>query len=242
MKIHLEQMSRLEKLNISIEQTESSTILLSDKELSIVHSASTRRLTLPIAVKPKTARITLHGSWVDIQVSMSSLADTSNDRISVASHPKDQQLDCRVCRKSLLNSINLLESTMELPSDYWHELLECWACHHEDYSKLKGQKGGLVLARKNVLMRGHSYLLLHPDNVGMDGIELQYTGQEVCYIYRKKRRPIAECLGSINASYIKKALGEYPCARCGARRSTAGRTLHILFHLTLDIIKIDTMD
>ncbi|KAJ3307754.1 hypothetical protein HDV04_002612, partial [Boothiomyces sp. JEL0838] len=54
---------------------------------------------------------------------------------------------------------------LELPNDYWFELQECWACHDEDYTKLKGQEGGIIYSQEGVLMVGTSYYLIHPSDL-----------------------------------------------------------------------------
>jgi hypothetical protein len=66
---------------------------------------------------------------------------------------------------------------IDLPSDHWFELTECWACHHEDYTTLPGQVGGMIFAQKDILMVGKSYYMLHRDNVSH--LELRITGKEV---------------------------------------------------------------
>jgi hypothetical protein len=59
-------------------------------------------------------------------------------------------------------------------------MTECWACHHEDYSALPGQSGGIVLAQRDILMEGKSYFALHREDVS--GLLLHVTGREVCTI------------------------------------------------------------
>ncbi|KAI8919545.1 HECT-like ubiquitin-conjugating enzyme-binding-domain-containing protein [Entophlyctis helioformis] len=73
----------------------------------------------------------------------------------------------------------LFKRCLRLPSQHWHEMLECWACHHEDYSStLKGQQGGLIFAQQHSLMVGDSHLLLHPSDLRLDRLRIAYNGSE----------------------------------------------------------------
>ncbi|KAH6567179.1 hypothetical protein BASA60_009152 [Batrachochytrium salamandrivorans] len=91
---------------------------------------------------------------------------------------------------------------IDLPSQYWHEMLECWACHHEDYSStLQGQQGGLILAQRDAVLVGDSYFIVHPANMCMDSLMIVYTGNESIFnstrwiriVCRRCRNPVGEC-------------------------------------------------
>ncbi|KAJ3318728.1 hypothetical protein HDV06_007053 [Boothiomyces sp. JEL0866] len=87
---------------------------------------------------------------------------------------------------------------LELPNEYWFELQECWACHDEDYTKLKGQEGGVIYSQKGVLMVGTSYYLVHPSDL-KDEILIKILKQE-------ERVMCKRCLFPLGKS-IKKGKG-----------------------------------
>jgi hypothetical protein len=71
---------------------------------------------------------------------------------------------CKGCAHPLMDAFPF-QRIMDTPSEYWHELLDCWACHNEDYTKLKGQKAGHIYAQPDCLLVASSYILLHPSNL-----------------------------------------------------------------------------
>ena len=105
-----------------------------------------------------------------------------NDDDDVPSRDKKypNQFSCAVCRDTFVSNFQA-QKFLPLPSDYWYEMTECWACHHEDYTTLPGQVGGQVFAQKNVLLAGISYYLLHPTHLDLDKIHIRLTGREVSY-------------------------------------------------------------
>ena len=83
-------------------------------------------------------------------------------------------LECGTCSQPILNPIDPSKSIFrfaDTPSEYWHELLDCWACHKEDYSGLPGQKGGIVLAQKNAILVSTQYVIVHPSNVSPESLQ-----------------------------------------------------------------------
>lgn len=102
-----------------------------------------------------------------------------NDDDDVPSRDKKypNQFSCAVCRDTFVSNFQA-QKFLPLPSDYWYEMTECWACHHEDYTTLPGQVGGQVFAQKNVLLAGISYYLLHPTHLDLDKIHIRLTGRE----------------------------------------------------------------
>lgn len=78
------------------------------------------------------------------------------------------QIQCTKCSTPLLNREVPIARFHNTPSEYWHELTDCWACHKEDYSGLKGQKGGIVFAQENALLVATHYVILHPRNLDLE--------------------------------------------------------------------------
>jgi HECT-like Ubiquitin-conjugating enzyme (E2)-binding len=86
-------------------------------------------------------------------------------------------LDCK-CTQSL-TKYSSSPQKLTLPSDFWFEMTDCWACHREDYTTLKGQDSGLISPKKDVLMDGVGHYLVHPEDVDLEKIEIRLTGREV---------------------------------------------------------------
>jgi hypothetical protein len=85
-------------------------------------------------------------------------------------------LDCK-CSQKLTKFDE--KTVLNLPSDFWFEMTDCWACHREDYTTLKGQEAGLITPKQDVLMDGIAYFLLHPKNLDLEKIQIRLTGREV---------------------------------------------------------------
>ncbi|KAJ3153070.1 hypothetical protein HDU86_005368 [Geranomyces michiganensis] len=84
---------------------------------------------------------------------------------------------CHACGSNFLlpalsGCVSRLTKAVELPSEYWHELTDCWACHTEDYSQMAGQKGGVVLAKQGVVMVGKSHVVLHPADIDFTALDV----------------------------------------------------------------------
>jgi hypothetical protein len=81
-------------------------------------------------------------------------------------------INCSSCQNLLL--FNNLE-IKNAPSEYWYDLLDCWACHDEDYnSKLKGHKNGKILAKKGILLLSDSKLLIHKTDFQENCLTVSY--------------------------------------------------------------------
>lgn len=185
MMIYCEYLSRVKslQLSINIHPKETLKMVLSTDSISI----GSIKINLPCRVKPPTARITHQGKIIEYTVEVDQ--DIQVGRESTTSMPSE--ISCGACLNPLVDA-SVFKSASNLPSEYWHELLECWACHHEDYSKLKGQEGGRVLAKRSVIMNGNGYFLLDPLDL-LDGVvELKYNGTEVklfeTFIFRARKQ------------------------------------------------------
>ena len=88
------------------------------------------------------------------------------------------QFSCLTCQSKFISDFQASKA-LHLPSDYWYEMTECWACHHEDYTTLPGQIGGTIIAQENALLSGISYYLMHPKHVDLEKILIRLTGREV---------------------------------------------------------------
>jgi len=62
--------------------------------------------------------------------------------------------------------ITSFKRTVDLPSDHWFEMMDCWLCLPSDISRFEGQIGiGSLAARINELLIGRTFVILHPDNM-----------------------------------------------------------------------------
>ncbi|KAI9009506.1 ubiquitin-conjugating enzyme E2-binding protein [Gaertneriomyces semiglobifer] len=141
-------------------------------------------IPLPVPVDPLSANITERHDGLDVRLSTRTARSTS--RMTEEGLNRAQALqglfsvECGQCNDQLLQDFDAsgdhctprFTRVMDMPSEYWHELTDCWACHKEDYSKLPGQKAGVVLAQKDVLLVARSYILLHPSNIRMSRLRV----------------------------------------------------------------------
>ncbi|KAJ3284336.1 hypothetical protein HDU79_008294, partial [Rhizoclosmatium sp. JEL0117] len=83
------------------------------------------------------------------------------------------ELHCHKCRAAVSRAS--FEKVKDLPSEHWHELLDCWACHQEDYSHLqKGHYAGSVIpSRERQLLVAQNYLLVHESDLIMDQLMIE---------------------------------------------------------------------
>ncbi|KAI9343945.1 ubiquitin-conjugating enzyme E2-binding protein [Obelidium mucronatum] len=90
------------------------------------------------------------------------------DRLS-----KVSQISCHNCKTELSKLNPRFHKVKDLPSENWHELLDCWACHQEDYSHLqKGHYGSVIPSRVDQLLVAQNYLLVHEENLRMECVEI----------------------------------------------------------------------
>jgi len=62
--------------------------------------------------------------------------------------------------------ITTFKRKVDLPSDHWFEMMDCWLCIPSDISRFEGQIGiGSLAARINELLIGRTFVILHPDNM-----------------------------------------------------------------------------
>jgi hypothetical protein len=77
-------------------------------------------------------------------------------------------IHCSTCTALICDNNQTIKNA---PSDYWHDLLDCWACHDEDYnSRLKGHKNGQILAKKGVMLLFDSRIVLDQSDISLDSL------------------------------------------------------------------------
>jgi len=65
--------------------------------------------------------------------------------------------------------INNFKRAVDLPSDHWFEMMDCWLCVPSDISRFEGQIGiGSLAAKENEILIGRTFFILHPNNIIKD--------------------------------------------------------------------------
>ena len=75
---------------------------------------------------------------------------------------------CGYCKEPLIEK-NALKKLLDMPSEHWAELIDCWMCHQENY---KHAKIGDIIARENVGLVGTNYFLVHPNNIRENALKV----------------------------------------------------------------------
>lgn len=170
MTAYFELLSNVKSLQISLEGSENTAVACDRNSVRMGKHV----FSFPFSIMPNTLQVN-KGNTLELSVKVNENSSSSN---SFTLQIPDE-LCCGACMVPLADR-SRFKSASALPSEYWHELLECWACHHEDYSKLSGQEGGRVLAKSGVIMSGNGYFLIDPKDMIIANIEMKYTGREVC--------------------------------------------------------------
>jgi len=71
-------------------------------------------------------------------------------------------VSCRECGGSIMQPDVSLTKTIGLPSEHWHELIDCWMCHKETYSTIqKKHIHGTLPGQQGVVQLGSAFIGLH---------------------------------------------------------------------------------
>ncbi|KAG0004641.1 hypothetical protein BGZ80_011181 [Entomortierella chlamydospora] len=118
-----------------------------------------------------------------------SLTSTSASEFPPAPLPAAQlqgleNIACGCCGNVLLkrdNNINSqgngpIQRVVDLPSEHWQELVDCWMCHEEDFTELRE---GDLGARLGQALVGGSYILIHAANVDLGTVAIE---EDACAI------------------------------------------------------------
>ncbi|KAI8907667.1 ubiquitin-conjugating enzyme E2-binding protein [Powellomyces hirtus] len=182
--VYMEILPKIRSLNISIVTPGGfPDPTITEAHISIpAHSdVPPQTLGLPFEVDPSSAVIRRGKDGFDIKVSLRHQAHLPEPPNNAASDASSLEVllhvRCHFCEHDVLPpgaaaTTSRFRKVVDLPSEYWHELTDCWACHKEDYSQMPGQKGGVVLAQPGVVLVGNSYIVLHPDDVDFTALEV----------------------------------------------------------------------
>ncbi|KAG0201989.1 hypothetical protein BGX28_005342 [Mortierella sp. GBA30] len=69
-----------------------------------------------------------------------------------------------------------IRRVVDLPSEHWQELVDCWMCHEEDFTELRE---GDLGARLGQALVGGTYLLIHAANVDHDAVAIEEDARSI---------------------------------------------------------------
>ncbi|KAG0260976.1 hypothetical protein DFQ27_003254 [Actinomortierella ambigua] len=79
-----------------------------------------------------------------------------------------------------------IQRIVDLPSEHWQELVECWMCHDEE--DIKELREGDLGAREGQVLVGTTYLLIHALDINQEAIQIHPDAKEVDWTRGIKRR------------------------------------------------------
>ncbi|KAF9349444.1 E3 ubiquitin-protein ligase E3D [Mortierella sp. AD094] len=132
-----------------------------------------------------------------------------------------ENIACGCCGNVLLkrdSNINSqrngpIQRVVDLPSEHWQELVDCWMCHEEDFTELRE---GDLGARLGQALVGGSYILIHAANVELDAVAIEEDACTIDYDcllrwtkgIKRRWRPLAcsRCLYPIGDGWYQSRL------------------------------------
>ncbi|KAK3818307.1 MAG: ubiquitin-conjugating enzyme E2-binding protein [Linnemannia gamsii] len=163
------------------------------------------KLVLPARVMPTRTTLdpsTSHSNLLSLKMtalpnmpletSLSTLSLASSSEFPSSPLPASQlqgleNLACGSCGNVLLNSTSNSTTTttstqgpiqrvVDLPSEHWQELVDCWMCHEEDFTELRE---GDLGARLGQALVGGTYLLIHAKDVDHEAVMIEEDARSV---------------------------------------------------------------
>ncbi|CAG8661725.1 9260_t:CDS:2, partial [Cetraspora pellucida] len=117
---------------------------------------------------------------------------------------KLKNIQCVYCKTPLLKT-NAFSKIMDMPSEHWEELVDCWMCHQEDYQQARMSD---ISARENIGLVGNTYFLIHPKDVKSDAVGIEERLAQVDWSkgLSKKWRPLncTRCMCPIGEGLYQK--------------------------------------
>lgn len=155
-------------------------------------------IPLPRTIDTRSARIS--GSYASIEAKFALAAgpDSSNSwrreiqvhyPLSAAKLEQARGISCARCSTQLLRKKRgrngqlempdeeYFYRTVDLPSEHWMELVECWMCHQEDYGR-GGRFEKSTQASPGCLSVGASYVLLSGDDLDFEAVTVDSAEDE----------------------------------------------------------------
>ncbi|KAF9134740.1 hypothetical protein BGW39_005994 [Mortierella sp. 14UC] len=157
-----------------------------------------------------------------LEKSISSLSLASTSEFPSSPLPASQlqgleNLACGSCEAILLNSTSNgttaastqgpIQRVVDLPSEHWQELVDCWMCHEEDFTELRE---GDLGARLGQALVGGAYLLIHAKDVDHGAVLIEEDARSIDWTKGIKRRwrPLAcsRCLFPVGDGWYQSRL------------------------------------
>ncbi|KAK3826378.1 MAG: ubiquitin-conjugating enzyme E2-binding protein [Linnemannia elongata] len=127
-----------------------------------------------------------------------------------------ENLACGSCGNILLSSTTSsgpgspsgpIQRVVDLPSEHWQELVDCWMCHEEDFTELRE---GDLGARIGQALVGGTYLLIHAKDVEHHAVMIEEDARSIDWTKGIKRRwrPLAcsRCLSPVGDGWYQSRL------------------------------------
>ncbi|KAG0330562.1 hypothetical protein BGZ99_000033 [Dissophora globulifera] len=197
-------------------------------------SGTGQRFALPARVMPTrttldpsssqssllTVKLTALPSAPSTGVSFSSFTSSSGSEFPQAPLPAAQlqgleNLSCGCCGNILLKPDSAsssdqgqpIQRVVDLPSEHWQELVDCWMCHEEDFTELRE---GDLGARLGQALVGGTYVLIHAANVDSSTVAIEEDARSIDWTRGIKRRwrPLAcsRCLYPVGEGWYQSRL------------------------------------
>ncbi|KAG0232920.1 hypothetical protein BGW42_007829 [Actinomortierella wolfii] len=80
-------------------------------------------------------------------------------------------------RKPAGNDTRRIQRIVDLPSEHWQELVECWMCHDEE--DIKELREGDLGAREGQVLVGATYLLIHALDIDQDALQVHPDAKKI---------------------------------------------------------------
>lgn len=155
----------------------------SNKTISKTKTFSTSKIEIPLIQTIETSEhpiITNSDEGIDIKLKLRtfvrkrppkkdiSISETYQAPFKSTKIPSLKNILCDYCKKFLIKK-NALKKVLDMPSEHWIELVDCWMCHQESY---KHAKIGDIIAQENIGLVSNNYFLLHPNDIEENSFEV----------------------------------------------------------------------
>lgn len=154
-------------------------------------------MPLPRVIDVRSAKITVTDNILDAKFTLAAGPDTSNGwrreirvphRLTASQVEHTTGISCASCGKSVLKKKyrpagaeekeeDYFYRSVDLPSEHWYELVECWMCHQEDYGR-NGRFEKSTQAAPGSLAVGASYVLLSGDDLDKAAIRVESASKQ----------------------------------------------------------------
>ncbi|ORX88779.1 hypothetical protein K493DRAFT_341072, partial [Basidiobolus meristosporus CBS 931.73] len=167
----LEQLSNIQSINVFVGNPLVPTqtkVNFRVTKTDIHFSKEQIHLPAPVQVRGVSLTPSEHGAELKLPLVQTKLSGNNHLLSEVPSPLSASELravntiKCGFCEHPLTKEGNVFQKTLDLPSEHWLELVDCWMCHQDDYKQV--QKGEIT-ARTGTLLVGNTYLLVSSEDL-----------------------------------------------------------------------------